>query len=120
MKRFWGFAAAVILLLTLPACGEKSAEGTELDLEKMASELIASGYFPDNLEELDPGEVPGLLSLYEDRIEAQPEDVAEARCFMALGVSADQFILIRSVDGQAAKRLEKALFTYAEDQRSAY
>ena len=108
------------LCLLLTACGPKPAEAVVLDLDYIADTLTASGYFPGPLEAQDPELVPGLLNLYEDRIEANPEDIAQARFTMCLGMVADQFLLLEGTDGEAADRLEKALTTYAEDQKSAY
>lgn len=108
------------LCLLLAACGPKPDETVTLDLDYIANTLSDSGYFPQPLEAQDPELVPGLLSLYEDRIEADPEDIAQARYTMSLGMVADQFLLLEGTDGEAAGRLEQALTTYAEDQRSAY
>lgn len=108
------------LCLLLAACGPKPTEAVTLDLDYIAETLTASGYFPEPLEEQDPELVPGLLSLYEDRIEANPEDIAQARYTMSLGMVADQFLLLEGTDEAAAGRLEQALTTYAEDQKSAY
>ncbi len=108
------------LCLLLAACGPKPVEPAALDLDFIADTLTASGYFPQPLEAQDPELVPGLLNLYEDRIEANPEDIAQARYTMSLGLVADQFLLLEGTDSGAADRLEKALATYAEDQRSAY
>lgn len=108
------------LCLLLAACGPKPAETVALDLDYIADTLFVSGYFPLPLEAQDPELVPGLLSLYEDRIEASPEDVAQARYTISLGMVADQFLLLEGADETAAGRLEQALATYAEDQRSAY
>ena len=108
------------LCLLLTACGPKPAETAALDLDYIADTLFDSGYFPHPLEEQDPELVPGLLSLYEDRIEANPEDIAQARYTMSLGMVADQFLLLEGTDETAAGRLEQALATYAEDQKSAY
>ena len=108
------------LCLALTACGPKPAEAVTLDLDYISNTLSDSGYFPQPLEAQDPELVPGLLSLYEDRVEAGPEDVAQARYTMSLGMVADQFLLLEGTDGEAAGRLEQALTTYAEDQRSAY
>lgn len=107
------------LCLVLAACapGEKAAD---LDLDYIAETLFDSGYFPQPLEAQDPELVPGLLNLYEERISAQPEDIAQARFTMSLGMVADQFILLEAKDHSASEGLEAALFTYAEDQKSAY
>lgn len=110
----------LLLCLLLTACGPKPAEAVTLDLDYIADTLTASGYFPEPLEAQDPELVPGLLNLYEDRIEANPEDIAQARYTMSLGMVADQFLLLEGADGEATGHLEKALETYAEDQRSAY
>lgn len=109
----------LVLCLVLTACGPKEKAVT-LDLDYIANTLMDSGYFPQPLEAQDPELVPGLLNLYEDRIEAEPEDIAQARYTMSLGMVADQFLLLEGADGEAADRLEQALTTYAEDQRSAY
>ena len=108
------------LCLLLTACGPKPAETAALDLDYIADTLFVSGYFPLPLEAQDPELVPGLLNLYEDRIEANPEDIAQARYTMSLGMVADQFLLLEGTDEAAAGRLEQALTTYAEDQKSAY
>ena len=110
----------LLFCLLLAACGPKPAKTVALDLDYIANTLSDSGYFPQPLEAQDPELVPGLLSLYEDRIVANPEDIAQARYAMSLGMVADQFLLLEGVDGVAAGRLEQALATYAEDQRSAY
>lgn len=120
MKRCLSPLLALCLILTLAACGSKEEPAAELDLDQIAAALTASGCFPDSLEEQDPELVPGLLSLYEERIEAQPEDIAQAWYSMALGMVADQFLLLKGTDGKAADRLEAALETYAQDQKSAY
>ena len=109
----------LLLCLLLAACAPKEKAVT-LDLDYIAQTLFDSGYFPEPLEEQDPELVPGLLNLYEERIEANPEDIAQARFTMSLGMVADQFILIEAKDHSASERLEAALFTYAEDQKSAY
>ena len=117
------YAKYLILLplcLLLAACGPKPAEAVTLDLDYIADTLSGSGYFPQPLEEQDPELVPGLLSLYEERIEADPEDIAQARYTMSLGMVADQFLLLEGTDEAAAGRLEQALTTYAEDQKSSY
>ena len=108
------------LCLLLAACAPEPAGPAELDLDYIAGALTDSGYFPEPLEAQDPELVPGLLSLYEDRIEAVPEDVVQARFTMCLGIVADQFLLLEGADSEAAGRLETALAVYAEDQRSAY
>ena len=120
MKSSKLLAAVLLLLLTLPACGPKTAEPetTALDLDFIAGTLTDSGYFSDPAEAQDPESVPGLLSLYEDRVEANPEDIAEARYTMSLGM-ADQFLLLQGTDSAATDRLEAALDTYLEDSRSA-
>ncbi len=110
----------LLFCLLLAACGPKPAKTVALDLDYIANTLSDSGYFPQPLEAQDPELVPGLLSLYEDRIVANPEDIAQARYAMSLGMVADQFLLLEGADGEAAGRLEQALATYAEDQRSAY
>lgn len=107
------------LCLILTACTPKE-KAAALDLDYIANTLSDSGYFPEPLEEQDPELVPGLLNLYEDRIEANPEDIAQARFSMSLGLVADQFILIEAADHAASERLSAALNTYAEDQKSAY
>ena len=99
----------LLLCLLLTACGPKPAEAVTLDLDYIADTLTASGYFPEPLEAQDPELVPGLLNLYEDRIEANPEDIAQARYTMSLGMVADQFLLLEGADGEAAGHLEKAL-----------
>lgn len=114
------YVLLLTLCLLLAACGPKPAETVALDLDYIADTLFVSGYFPLPLEAQDPELVPGLLSLYEDRIEANPEDIAQARYTMSLGMVADQFLLLEGTDEAAAGRLEAALTTYAEDQRSAY
>ncbi len=110
----------LLFCLLLAACGPKPAKTVALDLDYIANTLSDSGYFPQPLEAQDPELVPGLLSLYEDRIVANPEDIAQARYAMSLGMVADQVLLLEGADGEAAGRLEQALATYAEDQRSAY
>lgn len=107
------------LCLALTACGPKEKTVT-LDLDYIADTLFDSGYFPQPLEAQDPELVPGLLNLYEDRIEASPEDIAQARFTMSLGMVADQFILMEAKDQAASEKLAAALTTYAEDQKSAY
>ena len=73
----------LLLCLLLTACGPKPAEAVTLDLDYIADTLTASGYFPEPLEAQDPELVPGLLNLYEDRIEANPEDIAQAVALFA-------------------------------------
>ncbi len=120
MKRIWFAAMIFMLLLLLSACGGKDTEEVSLDLDTIADTLTASGYFPSSLEALDAEMVAGQLSLYEDRIDANPEDLVDARYSMALGVLADQFILLEGTDSEATDRLEQALTTYAEDQKSSF
>ena len=120
MKHAKHLIPLLTLCLLLAACGPKPTEAVTLDLDYIANTLSDSGYFPQPLEAQDPELVPGLLSLYEDRINAQPEDIAQARFTMSLGMVADQFILMEAKDSGASDRLEAALFTYAEDQKSAY
>lgn len=121
MKRIISLLLVFLLLFSLCACQEEINEDpVELDLDTIAAALTLSGYFPDNLEVLDPAFVPGTLSLYEDRIEAVPEDLVDARHTMALGIVADEFILLEGLDESATDRLEKALNTYAEDRKSAF
>lgn len=120
MKHVKYLIPLLTLCLLLAACGPKPAKTVALDLDYIANTLSDSGYFPQPLEAQDPELVPGLLSLYEDRIVANPEDIAQARYAMSLGMVADQFLLLEGADGEAAGRLEQALATYAEDQRSAY
>lgn len=120
MKRCLPLLLALCLAFPLVACGNRKESTSELDLDQIAAALTASGCFPDSLETQDPGLAAGQLCLYEDRIEAAPEDLADARFSMALGVVADQFLLLEGTDGKAADRLEKALETYAQDQKSAY
>lgn len=120
MKRVWT-AAALVLCLLLAACGGgEEAPPPELDLDAIAAALADSGLLREPLEAQDPELVPGQLSLYEDRIGAGPEDVADARFSMTLGTAADQFLLLEAADEGAADRLEEALSVYAEDQRSAF
>lgn len=109
----------LVLCLALTACAPKE-KAPELDLDYIAGALTSSGYFPEPLDAQDPELVPGLLNLYEDRISASPEDIAQARFTMSLGMVADQFILLEAKDHAASERLEAALDTYAQDQKSAY
>lgn len=114
-------AAALTLCLLLAACGGgEEAPPAELDLDSIAASLADSGQLREPLEPQDPELVAGQLSLYEDRIGAGEEDLADARFSMTLGVAADQFLLLKAADEAAADRLEAALATYAEDQRSAF
>ena len=102
------------LCLLLAACAPEPAGPAELDLDYIAGALTDSGYFPEPLEAQDPELVPGLLSLYEDRIEAVPEDVVQARFTMCLGIVADQFLLLEGADSEAAGRLETAKVEFRE------
>lgn len=121
MKKLCVAALALALCLLLAACGgEEEAPPVELDLDSIAAALADSGQLREPLEPQDPELVAGQLSLYEDRIGAGEEDLADARFSMTLGVAADQFLLLKAADEEAADRLEAALATYAEDQRSAF
>ena len=121
MKKLLSTVMVFTILFTLSACGVKSSEiATELDLDAIAAALSTSGYFPDSLETVDPGFVPGQLSLYEDRVDGTPEDLADARFIIAIGVVADQFMLLEGTDAEATDRLEKALEIYVEDQKSSF
>lgn len=120
MERLCAAALALCLLLTACTGGEGSAPPIELDLDTIAASLTDSGQLREPLEAQDPEFVAGQLSLYEERIEAGPEDLADARFSMTLGVAADQFLLLKAVDEAAADRLEAALATYAKDQKASF
>ncbi len=113
---------AALLLFSLSACEETAHnEEMELDLDAIAQTLCASGYFSGEMAMMDPGSVPELLLLDGDRVEASTADLVDARYYgVTVGSSANQFILLEGTDAKAADRLEEALKTYAEDQRTGF
>ena len=121
-KQLLTAALAALLLFSLSACGETaSGKDIELDLDAIAQALCASGYFSGEMAMMDPESVPELLLLDGDRVEASTEDLVDARYYgVTIGISANQFILLEGDDSKAAERLEKALRTYAEDQRTGF
>ena len=121
-KRLLAAALAALLLFSLSACGETAPEkDIELDMDAIAQALCASGYFSGEMAMMDPGTVPELLLLNEDRVQASTEDLADARYYgVTIGTSANQFILLKGADAKAADRLEEALRIYAEDQRTGF
>ena len=121
-KRLLAAILAALLLFSLAACGETVSEkDIELDLDAIAGALCASGYFSGEMAMMDPGTVPELLLLNEDRVQASTEDLADARYYgVTIGTSANQFILLKGADAKAADRLEEALRIYAEDQRTGF
>ncbi len=121
-KRFITVVLAALLLFSLSACGETASEkDIELDMDAIAQALCASGYFSGEMAMMDPESVPELLLLDGDRVEASTEDLVDARYYgVTIGISANQFILLEGADLQASDRLEEALKTYAEDQRTGF
>ncbi len=121
-KRLLTAVLAVLLLFSLSACGETASEkDVELDMDAIAQALCASGYFSGEMAMVDPKSVPELLLLDTDRVEASTEDLVDARYYgVTIGTSANQFILLEGADSKAAERLEKALKTYVEDQRTGF
>lgn len=113
MKKLCAASLALALCLLLAACGGEETPPAELDLDSIAAALADSGQLREPLEPQDPELVAGQLSLYEDRIGAGEEDLADARFSMTLGVAADQFLLLKAADGTAADRLAAALAYYA-------
>ena len=113
---------AALLLLATSACGGgDSQKEPELDLDAMAETLRTCGYFSDVMEKVDSISVSEMLLLSEDRTEAAPEDLVDSRYYgVTTGVTANQFILLEGTDAAAAERLEAALRTYAEDQKSGF
>ena len=97
-KRLLTMALAALLLFSLTACGGE-----------------------DVMERVDSISVSEMLLLSEDRVEATPEDLVDSRYYgVTTGVTANQFILLEGTDAEAAERLEQALRTYAEDQKSGF
>ncbi len=125
-KRFLTIVMAsvmsLVLLLSISACGADASEKEiELDLDAIAETLCNSGYFSDVMEPIDSISVSDMLLLSEDRVEASPEDLVDSRYYgVTSGVTANQFLLLEGTDAEAAKRLEKALSTYAEDQKLGF
>ncbi len=121
-KRLLSAALAALLLFSLSACKETAPKkDIELDLDAIAQALCASGYFSGEMAMMDPGSVPELLLLDGDRVEASTADLVDARYYgVTVGYSANQFILLEGADSKAADRLEEALKTYAEDQRTGF
>ena len=121
-KRLWTMVLATLLLFSLCACGGEGAQKEQtLDLDAMAEALRTCGYFSDVMERVDSISVSEMLLLSEDRTEAAPEDLVDSRYYgVTTGVTANQFILLEGTDAEAAERLEQALRTYAEDQKSGF
>lgn len=121
-KRLLAMVLVALLLLSLSACGGEGAQKElVLDLDAMAETLRTCGYFSDVMERVDAISVPEMLLLSEDRVEAAPEDLVDSRYYgVTTGVTANQFILLEGTDAEAAERLEQALRTYAEDQKSGF
>ena len=106
MKKYSVFIV-LVFILCLSGCGNRTA--AQVDLPVLRENLLSEAHLADPLE------IPGdrLQELYG----VKAEDVADSICITTLsGTYADEIIVIRSVDQNAAQRIADTLETYKQEQ----
>lgn len=111
MKRMTGrvgaAALALLLAVSLTACGEKAAK--EFDAAKTPKALMDAGAFSEELEEL---EEDVLLRLYE----LDESKVAACAGVASTGLTAEEAAVFEMVDETAAKEAEELLRAHLDYQ----
>lgn len=102
MKKLFSLAMALVLALSLAACGQDSGSGKSADLPKVLETMKSEVGFSDVIE-LDEA---GLKSNY--GIEA--DDVKQfAALADASGIKCEEVVLIEATDSDAAKTVKEQL-----------
>lgn len=101
---------ATVIALGLAACGEKAAEG--FDVEATPKALMDAGAFS---EELEPLEEVILLRLYE----LDEDKVAASVGFASTGLTAEEVAVFEMTDEAAAKDAEVLLQNHLEYQKES-
>ena len=111
MKKLFSLAMALVLALSLAACGQDSGSGKSADLPKVLETMKSEVGFSDVIE-LDEA---GLKSNY--GIEA--DDVKQfAAKIKSTGTEYDQVLLFEGIDTDKANNIKKALDTWYEYEKS--
>ena len=105
MKKYICAAAAMLLILTLAACGGSS---TDVDIQSQADALVTNCTFEASMEPVDADE----LSFYFD----VPEG-AELTGYMADGTSTEIVVCALTQSSDDAKALSASFEAYAADQK---
>ena len=109
MKRFVACILALLMLLSLAACGGKTGDNTENSTEEITVDI--SALKTKIVEEL---KVEGAMDLPVSRLSAlygiEEADVKNSACFITMGGTfPDEIIMVEAVDGAAASRVEEKL-----------
>lgn len=94
MKKILSLLMSLVLLLSLCACGSKSAT-KELESAALAESLLKGNVFSGDLDELPVGAVTSFYQLSE-------ESVADALLYHASGTNKEQIVIVRCSDEAAA------------------
>ena len=101
MKRMVSLCLLCVMALGLCACGQKE-ETSVLDDAALAGELLESGAFSQELEELSAGKAEAFYSVAEDKLQS-------ARMYHAAGTSKEQIAIFQATDEEAAKTMASGL-----------
>ncbi len=112
-----------VMALTFSACGNgeskdkvgdgPQAKGKKVDIEKLASDIVANVTFRDQIEKVEvriPMTVYGL----------EEKDVEKCVVYMSTGATAEEVAIFEAKSENAAKKIEKQCKFRVESQRSGY
>ncbi len=106
MKKIIALVLAVLTIFALTACGGGSAK--EIDIAAV-KETIVTDLAVEGSMDIDASR---LLDLYG----IAAEDIEESACYITMdGVFPEEIIMVKAVDGDAAKRVEEKLNTRIEE-----
>lgn len=94
------------------ACGEK-AQAKDIDVEKLASDLIQNVKFQDQMTEITP-EV--FYALYQ----IDKSEVAEAAVYTSTGATAEEVAVIKAASSEDVDDVKQAVLNRVEFQKSEF
>lgn len=109
MKKLIVCLLTLAMILCLASCGGDK----DVDLEKLAKELLDSGAFTDQMSAPAEG-VPQQIYGYDGA------DVEKCVMYYGTGATAEEIFLVKCVDSAAAGRLQSLCQTRAQNQIAAF
>lgn len=104
--------AALVLCLTLTACGSKDSGSAGYDPAATAQALLDSGAFTDTLETTEKDTVAALYGVEADAI-------TDYACYTSLSAGAEEIAVLTMADADSAKAAMEGLEARVADQKAA-
>ncbi|MFU0831955.1 MAG: DUF4358 domain-containing protein [Oscillospiraceae bacterium] len=110
MKKILSIAAALLIVLT--GCAS-SGNIKDVDVQKIADELINTITFQDEMSELNQDTAIGIFGI-------ETDDVVKAAVYESTGATAEEVAAFECKDEQAAGRIKKKAEDRIETQRTGF